>query len=64
MPNRKIPTVVLALEGDPQHLEAYFRTHRIIGRIEAEHFVLDMRTIDERDFEQIIHATNTLLGVQ
>jgi L-seryl-tRNA(Ser) seleniumtransferase len=64
MPNRKIPTVVLALEGDPQHLEAHFRTHRIIGRIEAERFVLDMRTIAEGDFEQIIHATNTLLGVQ
>ena len=56
MPNRKIPTVILAFEGDPQHLEAHFRTHRIIGRIEAERFVLDMRTIGERDFEQIVHA--------
>jgi L-seryl-tRNA(Ser) seleniumtransferase len=59
MPNRKIPTVILAFEGDPQHLEAHFRTHRIIGRIEAERFVLDMRTIDERDFEQIVHAAET-----
>jgi L-seryl-tRNA(Ser) seleniumtransferase len=59
MPNRKIPTVILAFEGDPQHLEAHFRTHRIIGRIEAERFVLDMRTIDEKDFEQIVHAAET-----
>ena len=56
MPNRKIPTVILALEGNPVKLEAHFRTHRIIGRIEAERFVLDMRTIDGRDFEAIEKA--------
>jgi len=56
MPNRKIPTITLALAGDPVTLEAHFRAHRIIGRIEAERFVLDMRTIDERDFEAITEA--------
>ncbi len=56
MPNRKIPTVILALEGDPVKLEAHFRAHRIIGRIEAERFVLDMRTIDGRDFKAIEKA--------
>jgi L-seryl-tRNA(Ser) seleniumtransferase len=56
MPGRKIPTVILALEGDPVKLEAHFRAHRIIGRIEAERFVLDMRTIDGRDFEAIEKA--------
>ena len=56
MPNRKIPTVVLALEGDPLALEAHFRRHRIIGRIEAEQFVLDLRTLEDADFDAIVRA--------
>ncbi len=60
MPGRKIPTVVLRLKGDPLTLEAHFRSHRIIGRIEADHFILDMRTIDERDFGTIGKAAGEL----
>ena len=56
MPNRKIPTVVLALEGDPEALERHFRARRVIGRIEADRFVLDMRTVRERDFDAIVAA--------
>ncbi len=54
MPNRKIPTIVLALEGDPQELERIFRKGYVIGRIENDHFVLDMRTVQESDFDQIV----------
>ena len=60
MPNRKIPTVVLALEGDPQTLEAAFRARRIIGRIENDRFVLDMRTVKEKDFAQIVEAAEEI----
>ena len=60
MPNRKIPTIVLSLEGDPKRLEAHFRAHRIIGRIEAERFVLDMRTVEEKDFAAIETAVREL----
>ena len=61
LPNRKIPTVVLALKGDPEKLEAAFRKRRIIGRIEKERFILDMRTVEERDFEQIVEAAENLV---
>jgi L-seryl-tRNA(Ser) seleniumtransferase len=60
MPNRTIPTVVLALEGDPKRLEAHFRRHRIIGRIEEECFVLDLRTVAEREFDRIVDAAKEL----
>ena len=60
MPGRKIPTVVLALEGDPKYLEAHFRRHRIIGRIEEERFVLDLRTVEEREFDRIVDAAKEL----
>jgi len=60
MPNRRIPTVVLALEGNPEALERHFRTHRIIGRIESDRFVLDMRTVSEGDFEVIRLASEEI----
>jgi L-seryl-tRNA(Ser) seleniumtransferase len=62
MPNRKIPTVVLALEGDPEALERRFRARRVIGRIEADRFVLDMRTVRERDFDAIVAAAVAAAG--
>ncbi len=60
LPNRKIPTVVLALEGEAQELEAAFRAKRIIGRIEKDRFVLDMRTVEEGDFEAIFEAARDI----
>ena len=60
LPNRKIPTVVLALEWDPEKLETAFRAQRIIGRIEKDRFVLDMRTVEEKDFGQIVEAAGEI----
>ena len=60
MPNRKIPTVVIALSGDDIALERHFRANGIIGRIEDEHFVLDIRSLREKDFKQIIETVNML----
>ena len=61
LPNRKIPTVVLAMEGDPKELEAAFRRKRIIGRIENDRFVLDVRTVQEVDLEQIVEAAESVM---
>jgi len=60
MPNRSIPTVVLAIKGKPQPLEQYFRENYIIGRIEDDNFVLDLRTIDSSDFETIALKAESL----
>ena len=58
MPNRKIPTIVIALDGNAVTLEKFFRANKIIGRIEDDKFVLDMRTIRDRDFNQIVKIVN------
>ncbi len=60
MPNRKIPTVVIALNGDAVTLEKLFRANNIIGRIEDDKFVLDMRSLREKDFQQIIETVNEI----
>ena len=49
MPNIEIPTVSVALQGDAKDLEEAFRRERIIGRIESDKFLLDMRTISHKD---------------
>ncbi len=61
MPNRKIPTVVLALEGDARTLEEAFRRSGVIGRIEKERFVLDLRTVEEGDFGQVVEAAKNIV---
>ncbi len=53
MPNREIPTIVLALDGDSKELEIAFRKRGVIGRIEDRHFILDMRTIKEKELRII-----------
>ena len=60
MPNRKIPTVVIALSGDAITLEKLFRANNIIGRIEDDRFILDMRSLREKDFQQIIETVNEI----
>lgn len=60
MPGKKIPTAVLALEGDAVELEREFRARRIIGRIEGERFVLDMRTVQDPELERIASAAREL----
>ncbi|ADV47073.1 L-seryl-tRNA(Sec) selenium transferase [Nitratifractor salsuginis] len=62
MPGKKIPTVVLALEGDAVELERQFRARRIIGRIERDSFVLDMRTVREEELSLIAEAGKEIGG--
>ncbi|WP_457607180.1 L-seryl-tRNA(Sec) selenium transferase [Nitratifractor sp.] len=60
LPGREIPTVVLALEGEARELERRFRAAGVIGRIEGERFVLDLRSVEERDLERIVRAAEGL----
>jgi L-seryl-tRNA(Ser) seleniumtransferase len=65
-PNKKIPTVALSIEFKglkPHKIEQLFRAKNIIGRIENEQFLLDLRTILEEEFphleksiKEILHA--------
>lgn len=55
-PNRKIPTIALSIEFKefkPNKIEKLFRAKNIIGRIENEKFLLDFRTIQENEINQI-----------
>lgn len=55
-PNKKIPSIALsiAFKGyKPNKIEALFRAHNVIGRIENEQFLLDFRTIQEDEFTQL-----------
>ncbi len=61
MPGKTIPTVILALKGDAKELERHFRARRIIGRIEREHFVLDMRTVRDWELDQIAKAAKEIM---
>ena len=51
-PNKKIPTVVMQLSFNklkPSQIEKQLRARNLIGRIENDMFVLDFRTIQNRD---------------
>ena len=56
MPNIEIPTISLLIEGDAKELERLFRSKHIIGRIEQDSFLLDMRTLRDIDIDKIIEA--------
>jgi len=53
-PNRKIPTVIIELDGDAIDLQSRFREKDIIGRIENDKFVLDMRTVRDIEIDRVI----------
>lgn len=56
LPNRKIASVALAFSGNPKALEAKFRSKNVIGRIENEKFLLDLRSVLPSDENAIIEA--------
>ncbi|QCT95213.1 L-seryl-tRNA(Sec) selenium transferase [Caminibacter mediatlanticus TB-2] len=60
MPNKKIPSIAIVLNGNPTKLEKYFRENLIIGRIENEKFLLDVRTILEDEFEKVAKVIRSL----
>ncbi len=55
-PNKKIPTIALTLEYKdfkPNKIEQLLRKNNLIARIENEKVLLDFRTIQENEIEQI-----------
>lgn len=60
MPDKTLETYVLAFNGNALKLQEKFREKNIIGRIENEAFVLDFRTIREKDLSKLIQIINTM----
>lgn len=60
MPDKTLETYVLAFNGNALKLQEKFRAKNIIGRIENEAFVLDFRTIREKDLSKLIQIINTM----
>ena len=58
MPNKKIPSVALAFGGDANLNELKFRQKKVIGRIENDKFMLDLRSLLDDDVETLIKIIN------
>ncbi|MBE2984056.1 L-seryl-tRNA(Sec) selenium transferase [Campylobacter sp. RM9344] len=58
MPNKNIPSVALCFEGDAMQNEARFRAKRVIGRIENDKFILDLRSVLDKDVNRLIKIIN------
>lgn len=56
LPNRKIASVALAFSGNAKALESKFRSKNVIGRIENEKFLLDLRSVLPSDENALIEA--------
>lgn len=62
MPNRRIPSVALAVSGEANENERKFRAKNIIGRIENGEFLLDLRAVLDSDLSELISAINEIGG--
>ncbi|EAI4316931.1 L-seryl-tRNA(Sec) selenium transferase [Campylobacter coli] len=60
MPDKTLETYILAFNGNALKLQEKFREKNVIGRIENEAFVLDFRTIREKDLSKLIQIINTM----
>ncbi len=62
LPNRPIPTVALQIEGDAKTLERQFRQEGLIGRIESDFFLLDLRALLPESEDELIKCCKRVLG--
>lgn len=63
-PNKKIPTVALSIEFKkfkPNKIEQLFRKNGVIGRIENDAFLLDFRTIQEKEIETLANIIGNII---
>lgn len=58
MPNKRIPSVALAVKGNANENEAKFRKNLVIGRIEEGKFLLDLRSVLDADVQNLIEKIN------
>jgi len=61
LPNRSFPSVALHIKGKATSLEKAFRAKDIIGRIEDNKFLLDIRCILPEQEEYVIKVANEVL---
>lgn len=61
MPNRPIPTVALHVKGDATALERRFRERHVIGRIERDRFLLDLRALLKEDEKPLVEICKKVL---
>ena len=61
LPNRSFPSIAVAISGKATKLEEQFRKKDIIGRIENNTFLLDVRTILDKDIDYIAKVANEVL---
>lgn len=62
LPNQQIPSIALKLSGKAKSLQAQFRAKNIIGRIENECFLLDLRALLDDDINALNLALNEILA--
>jgi len=62
MPNKKIPTIVIAIEGNPKKWEKLMRENLVIGRIENDKFVLDVRSIQKDEINKLSKIINNIIS--
>lgn len=62
LPNKQIPSIALKLSGNAKSLQAQFRAKNIIGRIENECFLLDLRALLDDDINALNLALNEILA--
>jgi len=53
LPNREFPTIALHIKGKASDLERRFRQKDIIGRIERDMFLIDLRALEPK-YDQIV----------
>lgn len=58
LPNKQIPTIALSISGNPIKNEAKYRSCNVIGRIENNEFLLDLRSLLDDDAEILINIIN------
>ncbi len=63
MPDKTYPSLALAVDGDAKKLQKIFRDKKIIGRIENEKFLLDFKSILEKDLPIVKNVLEELLCV-
>ena len=61
LPNRSFPSIAINLPGKANKLERAFRAKNIIGRIEDDKFLLDVRTILPNQENYIVQTTKEIL---
>ncbi len=61
MPDKTFPSLALAIKGDAKKLQRFFRDKKIIGRIEQERFLLDFKSILDKDLAILQNVLEEIL---